>query len=96
MTKLTADPERPWAEWKHGKPLTQNQLARLLKSFCIVSETVHIPGLSDAKGYQRTHFEEPWNVYCPGQNTPSAQSGRPSVLMPMALAQLAIFKASKK
>ena len=75
VAKLAADPERPWAEWKHGKPLTQNQLARLLKSFCIVSETVHIPGLSDAKGYQRTHFEEPWNVYCPGQNTPSAQSG---------------------
>jgi uncharacterized protein DUF3631 len=21
IAKLTADPERPWAEWKHGRPL---------------------------------------------------------------------------
>jgi len=30
VAKLTADPERPWAEWKHGRPLTQKQLAGLL------------------------------------------------------------------
>ena len=29
VAKLTADPERPWAEWKHGRPLTQKQLAGL-------------------------------------------------------------------
>ena len=27
VAKLTADPERPWVEWKHGKALTQKQLA---------------------------------------------------------------------
>jgi Protein of unknown function (DUF3631) len=26
VAKLTADPERPWAEWKRGKPLSQKQL----------------------------------------------------------------------
>src|SRR5262249_27727570 len=30
VTKLTADPEKPWIEWKGGKPLTQKQLASLL------------------------------------------------------------------
>ena len=31
VAQLTADPERPWAEWKHrGRPLTQKQLAGLL------------------------------------------------------------------
>src|SRR5262245_19300910 len=67
VTKLTADPERPWAEWKHGRPLTQKQLGALLSPFRICSETVSIPGLNDAKGYKRARFEEAWAAYCPGQ-----------------------------
>ncbi len=39
--------ERPWAEWKKGKPITTRQVARLLKQFDIapgvfrVGETTH-------------------------------------------------------
>jgi Protein of unknown function (DUF3631) len=70
VAALVADPERPWATWgKNQKPLTQNQLARLLKPFNIISETVHLPGRPDAKGYKRAHFEEAWAAYCPGQNS---------------------------
>jgi Protein of unknown function (DUF3631) len=90
VTKLIADPERPWAEWKHGRPLTQKQLGGLLRPFGIVSETVSIPGFNDAKGYRRTHFEEAWSVYCPGQNAIQADfplSKRRSVGMPMKSAQ---------
>jgi Protein of unknown function (DUF3631) len=73
VAALVADPERPWAEWgKNGKPLTQNQLARLLRPFGIISETVHPAGRPHAKGYKRAHFEEAWAAYCPGQN-PSPQ-----------------------
>jgi putative DNA primase/helicase len=68
VAKLVADPERPWAEWKRGKPLTQKQLAGLLAPFGIGSETVHIPGLADAKGYRRARFEEAWGAYLPAQN----------------------------
>ena len=68
VTKLTVDPERPWAEWRHGKPLTQKQLAGLLRPFGIVSETVHPVGLPDAKGYKRARFEEAWEAYLSGQN----------------------------
>jgi putative DNA primase/helicase len=64
--KLTADPERPWAEWKAGRPLTQKQLASLLAPFCITSGTVHPPGLPDGKGYRRADFEGAWRAYCPG------------------------------
>jgi putative DNA primase/helicase len=74
VAKLTADPERPWAEWKHGRPLTQKQLAALLSPFHIISLTVHPPGLPDGKGYRRIDFKEAWAAYCPGQNTPSQQS----------------------
>jgi putative DNA primase/helicase len=69
VEKLTADKERPWVEWRHGKPLTPKQLGGLLAPFGITSETVSIPGLADAKGYRRTRFEEAWEAYLPGQNT---------------------------
>src|SRR5499427_8888112 len=73
VAALVADPERPWATWGKGdKPLTQNGLARLLKPFGIVSETVHLVGRPDAKGYKRVWFEDAWASYLSGQN-PSPQ-----------------------
>jgi putative DNA primase/helicase len=75
LAKLTADPERPWAEWKHGRSLTQKQLAGLLRPFQILSLTVHPPGRADGKGYRRADFEQAWRAYCSGQNDPSQQSG---------------------
>jgi putative DNA primase/helicase len=74
VAALVADPERPWAEWRRGRPLTQKQLAGLLKPFCIISQTVHIPGFKDAKGYSRAAFEEAWSAYLPGQNASSHHS----------------------
>jgi putative DNA primase/helicase len=74
VAKLTADPERPWAEWKHGKPLTQKQLGRLLRPFGITSETVSVHGFADAKGYKCVHFEPVWEAYLSGQNTLAHQN----------------------
>lgn len=71
VAALAADPERPWAEWKGGKPLTQNHLARLLRPFGVISETVHPVGRPHAKGYLRARFEEAWEGYVSGQNPPS-------------------------
>jgi len=75
VAALVADPERPWAEWKHGKPLSQNQLARLLKPFVISSETVHPAGRPHAKGYTRASFDDAWARYLMGQNTSSPADG---------------------
>jgi putative DNA primase/helicase len=72
VAKLIADPERPWTDWKHGKPLTQKQLAGLLKPFGIISTTVHPPVGAHGKGYKRTDFEAFWQAYLPYQNTPAA------------------------
>jgi putative DNA primase/helicase len=74
VTRLTADPEKPWVEWKHGKPLTQKQLGGLLRPFGIISEKVSLAGLADAKGYKRVRFEEAWEAYIPGQNTLALQT----------------------
>jgi hypothetical protein len=78
VTALIADPERPWAEWRRGKPLTPKQLGRLLAPFVILSETVSIKGLNDAKGYKRERFEEAWASYLPAQNLGQSHSSPPS------------------
>jgi len=75
LEKLTADPERPWSDWRHGRPLTPKQLGNLLRPFFIVSTTVHPPALAHGKGYRRSDFGEAWAAYCPGQNTLPTQSG---------------------
>jgi putative DNA primase/helicase len=96
VAKLTADPERPWAEWKRGKPLSQKQLGGLLGPFGICSETISIPGMNDAKGYKRVRFEEAWAAYCPGQFASQADldvSICRSVVTPMESAELDDFRS---
>jgi hypothetical protein len=96
IARLTADPERPWAEWKHGRPLTQKQLAGLLASFQIISINVNPPGLPQGKGYRRADFEEAWRAYCPGQNPSASESSisiRPSVQRPVESAQVSDFRS---
>jgi hypothetical protein len=43
-------------------------MARILKPFGIISETVHPVGRPHAKGYQRAWLEDAWAAYLPGQN----------------------------
>jgi putative DNA primase/helicase len=75
VLKLTAELERPWADWKHGKALTQKQLAGLLRPFGIISTTVHPPNSAHGKGYRRSDFEAAWEAYVPGQNAVAGQFG---------------------
>jgi hypothetical protein len=96
VAKLAVDPERPWAEWKRGKPLSQKQLGGLLRPFGICSETISIPGVNDAKGYKRVRFEEAWAAYCPGQFASQADLDVPkrrSVETPIESAQVHDFRS---
>jgi hypothetical protein len=63
IAALCADPERPWAAYAKGEQITDRQLAKLLRPFGIVSETVHPPGAPHAKGYRRADFEDAWGRY---------------------------------
>jgi putative DNA primase/helicase len=82
---LTADPESRWCEWgRDSKPITQTQLAGLLRDFRIKSATIHgRDGESDAKGYRLASFEEAWARDLPAETLPSdafppsEPSGRP-------------------
>jgi putative DNA primase/helicase len=61
---LTVDPEGRWCEWgRDRKPITQKQLAGLLREFRIISTTIHPPGEAHGKGYRRSDFDEAWQRY---------------------------------
>ena len=75
---LTADPESRWCEWGRDRnPITQKQLAGLLREFHIISTTVHPAGWRHGKGYRRADFEEAWGRYLLPE-TPAASPTPPS------------------
>jgi len=60
--KLVEREDRPWADWRKGKPLTQNALARLLKPFGIFSKTIRIEDKTP-KGYSLIQFKDAFQRY---------------------------------
>ncbi len=75
VTDLVNLEDRPWCEWKRGKPLTQNSLSRLLKPFKIKSQTIRI-GTSTNKGYYKKSFQDAFHRYLPPE--PPFQTVTPS------------------
>ena len=63
VEKLTAEPDMPWSEWKGGKPITQNQLGRLLKPFGITPDRLRVKPDLRIRGYHRAWFEDAWERY---------------------------------
>jgi hypothetical protein len=53
----------PFSEWKNGKPITQAQLARVLKPFPIAPIKIRLPGGGTLQGYMRSQFEDAWERY---------------------------------
>jgi putative DNA primase/helicase len=64
VAALVGIEERPWAEWKAGKPITPNSLAGLLKPFGILPGTIRV-GDTTPKGYQLAHFQDAFERYLP-------------------------------
>jgi hypothetical protein len=56
--------ERPWVDWRKGKPITTNQLAWLLRDFRVLSETIRFSSTSTSRGYYKANFKEAWGRYC--------------------------------
>ena len=63
IASLISDPTSDWAEWgKSRKPITQHQLARLLKPFGISPDQIRI-GEIQKRGYLRGWFGDVWARY---------------------------------
>jgi len=69
---LVAMEDRPWAEWRQGKPLTQNGLARLLKPFGITPTTVRV-GTATPRGYAFAHLADAFERYIPPEGVGKPQ-----------------------
>ena len=66
INRLAEMDGRPWPEFRHGKRLTSNHMARILKPFRITPEQIWT-GERNKRGYRRTQFEDVWQRYVPLQ-----------------------------
>ena len=55
--------DRPWPGWNRGKGISQNSLARLLRPFKVVPNSIRLPNGRTPKGYRRQQFEDSWKSY---------------------------------
>lgn len=82
---LTADPEKPWATYSRGGPITANALATILKPLGIRSTDMResrVAGQENAspsvKGYYRTSFAEAFKLYVPRKLNDADQADGPA------------------
>lgn len=73
LAALNGFDSSPWAEFRHGKPLTACGLAKLLKPFGIMPDRIGGKG-SQARGYTLSQFKEVFERYL----TPPIQPVNPS------------------
>jgi putative DNA primase/helicase len=64
VKELEAKEERPWSTYNKGKPITQNQVGRLLKDFSIYSRNIR-RGNKILKGYYAHQFKDAFDRYIP-------------------------------
>ena len=64
--------DRPWPEWKAGKPISKSQVARILTRFDIIVKTIRI-GDDTAKGYKLDQFNDAFSRYLDSQTVTSSQ-----------------------
>jgi hypothetical protein len=71
VSALVEIEESPWAEW-HGKPITKNGVARILKRYEIRPATIRV-GDTTPKGYRIQQFRDAWERYLPPAGTATPQ-----------------------
>ena len=77
IAELASDQEGPWLSYgKSGKPITDRQLAHLLRDFRrgygIRSKNLRLDAVSAPKGYFRSDFEDDFIAYLPETAFPAA------------------------
>lgn len=61
---LAAMEDRPWPEWRHGKPITTRQLAAMLRGFDVRPRDVWTAE-GARKGYRARDLADAWGRYLP-------------------------------
>jgi hypothetical protein len=81
LAKLHADETRPWPEWRSGKPITDRQLAALLKPYKVKPKTVR-RGSETEKGYRLDCCAAAFASYLPPRSVTASQSSIPAAVDP--------------
>ncbi|MGR3524847.1 MAG: DUF3631 domain-containing protein [Paracoccaceae bacterium] len=69
VSELAEMDERPWADWRHGKPISAQSVAKLMKPFGIRSHPLKLHG-STARVYLRNLVEDAAARYVPQKRNP--------------------------
>jgi putative DNA primase/helicase len=78
---LASNEVRQWAKCNRGQPITEYQLARLLKEFRISPRSIRI-GEESRKGYKLAWFEEVFARYLPSKGVTPSQTHQDARLKP--------------
>ena len=65
--------DRPWPDYRGGKPIGKTQIARLLKPLGVSSGTIRLPDGSTPKGYYLTAFLDAFARYLPAESATTPQ-----------------------
>jgi hypothetical protein len=72
VTELVADPTAPWATYNKGKPISQRQVAGLLKAYGIKPKVIRLGDGSTPRGYLLEWFADVFSrFYVPSSAQPS-------------------------
>jgi len=77
---LTTILERPWAELRNGKAITESWLARELRPYGIRPKTIWIGGIV-AKGYLKEEFGEAFRRYIPRSELEALRAPAPEAVV---------------
>jgi putative DNA primase/helicase len=83
LKSLATMDERPWPEWKKGKPITARQLAKLLKPFGVTSKNVRF-GDKIPKGYELCDCQEAFARYIASNPLHPLQDNKNNDLGPLS------------
>lgn len=66
--------ERPWPEFRRGKPITQRQVASLLKGYKIAPAVIRLDTRKTPRGYTLEQFKDAFARYIPTQSATTQQT----------------------
>jgi len=71
ITDLTADETAPWATYNKGKPISQRQVATLLKPYGIRPKSIRLDSDETPKGYMLGWFTDAFDRLCTPSSVPT-------------------------
>ena len=74
LQHLNSMEERPWPEWRQGKPITAQQMARQLRPFGVAPKALRMTSSETIKGYEKAAFDDAFARYLPPQPVTASQS----------------------